>query len=333
MSNNEIILNGTGLSKSFASNAGFSLFSKSQVKALQDVDITIHRGEKIGLIGRSGSGKSTLIRCLAKLITPDKGRIFFMGKDVTSMPLKQFKNMRKYIQVIFQNNYSALNPGMKIREMLHETAKLSGYNNGIDQLIEGQMDKVSLSTALLERYPRELSGGECRRIGIAMIDLISPDLLLADEPVTALDYINKWEILSLFEKLNKEKNLALLIATHDLEAMLEIVNRVIVMYGGIIVEMLPIEQLWECCHPHTVELVRYHGFLKNKLTVDVLSSYNSKTKDLSAESIKTGCVFVNNCQRYQILGKPEICREKQPPLTDNGNEHKTACYFYNKVEE
>ena len=332
-SNNEVLLEAAGISKSFASGSKLSFLAGRRVKALRRVDLTIAEGEKIGLIGRSGSGKSTLIRCLARLITPDEGRIHFLGRDITAMPAGQFRKMRRYLQVIFQNNYSALNPGMKIRDMLREAGHLSGHQGNIDNLLAEQMGKVSLAENLLERYPRELSGGECRRIGVAMIDLLSPRLLLADEPVTALDYINKWEILSLFERLNTEKQMALLIATHDLEAMLEVVDRVIVLYGGVVVEMFPVSRLWDAAHPHTLELVRYHGFLKNKLTADVLSSYTSRAQNPATGGIETGCVFADNCQRYRVLGMPKECSEKQPPLTEIAPGHKTACYFHDKVVE
>jgi peptide/nickel transport system ATP-binding protein len=331
--NNSLLMKAQGLCKSFSSGSYLNPFKKSIIRAVQDVSLEIKSGEMIGLIGRSGSGKSTLIRCLAKLLNPDRGKIYFLGEEITSLSPKQFKNMRKHLQVIFQNNYSALNPGMKVKEMLRETARLSGYTESLERIIQRQMQKINLSTSLLDRYPGELSGGECRRIGIAMIDLIGPELLLADEPVTALDYINKWEILSMFKNLNEEKNATLLIATHDLEAVLEIVDRVIVMYGGTIVEQLPIADLWQAQHPHTVELIRYHGYLKNKLTAEVLNSYTSKAEGISRADIKTGCVFADNCQRYFRLGKPEQCLEKQPPLIAVNSEHQTACYFYNKAVE
>jgi len=327
-----LLLKAEGLSKTFVSGLGFGPFVGRHVKALQKTSLTITRGEKIGLIGRSGSGKSTLIRCLAKLIVPDEGQIIFKGENITRLSLRRFKHLRKHIQVIFQNNYSALNPGMKVKEMLRETAKLSGHENGSDKLLEEQLLKVSLSGELLNRYPRELSGGECRRISVAMIDLISPELLLADEPVTALDYINKWEMMALFDRLNKEKNMAFLFATHDLEAISGFVNRVIVLYGGVIVEQLPIDRLWEAVHPHTLELVRYHGFLKNRLTMDTLSSYNTADREGSANP-EHGCIFVNNCQRYRLLGKPKLCLEVKPSLNEVANGHRAACHFNDKVVE
>lgn len=331
-SENGLLLKAEGLSKTFTSGLGFGPFIGRQVRALQKASLTISRGEKIGLIGRSGSGKSTLIRCLAKLIGPDEGQIIFNGENITSLSPRQFKRFRKKIQVIFQNNYSALNPGMKIKEMLRETAKLSGHENGSEKLLEEQLLKVSLSKELLNRYPRELSGGECRRISVAMIDLIGPELLLADEPVTALDYINKWEMMALFERLNKEKNMAFLFATHDLEAISGFVERVIVLYGGVVVEKLPIDRLWEAVHPHTLELVRYHGFLKNRLTMDTLSSYNTADKEGSANP-EHGCIFINNCQRFRLLGKPKLCLEAKPSLSQVAPGQFAACHFNDKVVE
>jgi ABC-type glutathione transport system ATPase component len=297
------------------------------------VSIEIARGEKVGLIGRSGSGKSTLIRCLARLIHPDEGQIYFKEHEITSMRPREFRSFRRHLQVIFQNNYSALNPGMKVREMLRETARIGGHDGGLERVIEAQMNKVNLSPALLDRYPRELSGGECRRIGVAMIDLIGPELLLADEPVTALDYINKWEMISLFDRLNREKGTALLLATHDLEAMTGFVQRVLVLYGGFLVECLPIEKLWEPRHPHTVELVRYHGFLKNMFTEGVLSSYNFENKDRVVQDCIGGCVFIHQCQRFRLLGNPGMCVEKQPALEEVDISHKAACHYHGKVVE
>jgi peptide/nickel transport system ATP-binding protein len=330
---NGMILSAENLSKTFASSERKGFFSKKRVFALKNVSLQIAPGEKIGLIGRSGSGKSTLIRCLAKLIEPDEGKIFFKGLEISAMSAGQFRPMRKHLQVIFQNNYSALNPGMRIRDMLRETARFGGFVNGIENLLKAQMHKVSLSETLLERFPRELSGGECRRIGVAMVDLIGPELLLADEPVTALDYINKWEMLSLFRKLNTEKGTALLFATHDLEAMIDFVGRVVVLFGGHLVEDLPIELLWEARHPHTVELVRYHGFLKDKFTETVLLSYNSENKESSLDSTAGGCIFARQCQRFRVMDFPSICIEKQPELIKSGERHWVACHFGDKVIE
>jgi peptide/nickel transport system ATP-binding protein len=327
------LLVGSNIGKSFVSSGNGGVFRRRTLRALCGVDIEIRPGEKIGLIGRSGSGKSTLIRCLAKLIEPDEGHIVFMGQEVTRMSARKFRPMRRYIQVIFQNNYSALNPGMTVREMLIEAAALAGRDNRETKLIESQMEKIGLAEALLDRYPKELSGGECRRIGVALVDLIGPELLLADEPVTALDYINKHEMLALFKGLNSENGTALLFATHDLEAMIDFVDRVIVLYGGFLVEQLPIERIWEARHPHTVELVRYHGFLKNRFTDDVLMSYNSEEKERTIDFAGAGCIFAHQCQRFRVLGYPSQCVDKQPSLQKLDGGHSVACHFAEKVVE
>jgi ABC-type glutathione transport system ATPase component len=329
----EILLRAEGISKSFVTSRRESLFARKRLRALQDVSLSISKGEKIGLIGRSGSGKSTLIRCLAKLIEPDSGKIFFRGKDIARIPAREFRHQRNSLQIIFQNNYSALNPGMRVSQMLRETARLGGHSDGIEEVIAAQMRKVSLSETLLERYPRELSGGECRRIGVAMVDLIGPELLLADEPVTALDYINKWEMLALFKQLNERKGTALLFATHDLEAMIDFVTRVIVLFGGTLVESFPISSLWETRHPHTVELVRYYGFLKNKFTDNDLAPYNVENKGRISNLEKNGCIFAHQCQRFRILGNPDICIDEKPSLVQIDNDHFVACHFSGKVVE
>ena len=330
--NHKTLLEARSISKHFISPAKTGLFSKERFRALWDINLEIGSGEKVGLIGRSGSGKSTLIRCLAKLIEPDSGTINFKNTEITRMTAKEFRPLRKNLQVLFQNNYSTLNPGMKVGQMLAEAAQLSGQKSVSSKLINEQMQKVSLPISLLGRYPKELSGGECRRIGVAIIDLLSPELLLADEPVTALDYINKCETISLFEKLNQEKGTAILFATHDLEAMAGFIKRVIVLFGGAVVEEFPFERLWQTCHPHTVELVRYHGFLKNIFTEKELSSYN-KTKDEYAVGNQDACVFINYCQRYRLAGKPEVCRKSQPALEQIEGEHYAACHYKGKVIE
>jgi ABC-type oligopeptide transport system ATPase subunit len=329
---NKMLLEARGISKHFISSTKKGLFSTERYRALRNIDIEIGPGEKVGLIGRSGSGKSTLIRCLSKLIEPDSGTINFKNIEITNMTAREFRPLRRYMQVLFQNNYSTLNPGMKVGQMLIEAARLSGQKSVSSKQINDQMQKVSLPFSLLGRYPKELSGGECRRIGIAMIDLLSPELLLADEPVTALDYINKCETISLFERLNREKGTAILFATHDLEAMAGFIQRVIVLFGGVVVEKFPFDRLWQTCHPHTVELVRYHGFLKNIFTEKELSSYN-KTKDEHAVENKEACVFINYCQRYKLSGKPEACRSSQPALEQIESEHYAACHLRGKVIE
>jgi oligopeptide transport system ATP-binding protein len=328
-----ILLRAENISKHFVTSRRDGLFGRRKLAALQNVTMEINAGEKIGLIGRSGSGKSTLIRCLAKLIEPDSGHIIFKGENISQMPSAEFRHHRKSLQVIFQNNYSALNPGMKISQMLRETARLGGYDDKLDEIIMAQMTKIGLSEALLERYPRELSGGECRRIGVAMVDLIGPEVLLADEPVTALDYINKWEMLALFKKLNEEKGTALLFATHDLEAMIDFVDRVIVMYGGMQVESFPIGKLWESLHPHTVELVRYFGFLKNKFTDEVLAPYILENKNRVLSEDRGGCRFATQCQRHRKLGYPDICNATSPLLEEMDSGHFVACHFKEKAVE
>ena len=326
------LLEAKNITKYFASPTRNGWFSRVQHRALWNIDIEIGPGEKVGLIGRSGSGKSTLIRCLAKLIEPDRGSIRFKNCDITNMPAKEFRPFRKYLQVLFQNSYSTLNPGMKIGQMLYEAARLSSQKRVPPELIDQQMRKVSLPVSLLGRYPRELSGGECRRIGVAIIDLMSPELLLADEPVTALDYINKCETISLFEKLNAERGTAILFATHDLEAMTGFIQRVIVLFGGAVVEKFPIDRLWQVCHPHTLELVRYHGFLKNMFTQKELLSYN-QTIDRHTVDNKYGCVFIDYCQRYSLLGMPKDCQNSQPELKQVLGEHYTACHHKDEVKE
>jgi ABC-type dipeptide/oligopeptide/nickel transport system ATPase component len=140
-------------------------------------------------------------------------------------------------------------------------------------------------------------------------------------------------MISLFKRLNKEKGTALLFATHDLEAMIDFVERVIVLYGGVMVEEFPISRLWESRHPHTVELVRYFGFLKNKFTDDILNSYNFNAKNRSINQGLGGCVFVQQCQRHRILGNPDICIRSMPALEEIDNEHCVACHFIQKVVE
>lgn len=311
------------LSLAFPVRGGFFQSVRSSVKAVNAVNLEVEEGKTLGIVGESGCGKTSLGRAMVRLYEPTAGKLFFRGEDITKLSSYEMRPYRQEIQMIFQDPYASLNPRMSIREILEEPFRLepSLKKEERQKRIDELLDIVGLDESVLERYPHEFSGGQRQRISIARTLVLRPKLIIADEPVSALDVSIQAQILNLLKELQDKLGLTYVFISHDLGVVRYIADRVAVMYLGNVVEDAPVESLYETpSHPYTKALLdaipkpdpRKRG-KKNLLEGDLPSPMNPPT----------GCVFHTRCAFAE-----EKCKKKRPVLEEKnlGNAHRVACH-------
>jgi peptide/nickel transport system ATP-binding protein len=296
------------------------------VKAVDGVDIDIYKGEALGIAGESGCGKSTFAYGLLNLIPPPgrivEGSIVFDGIDIAKLGEEDLRRKIRWrrISMIFQGAMNALTPVYKIGKQLIEPITLHtniSYEEAMDK-IQDILTRIGLSPDIVDRYPHELSGGMKQRVMIAMALILNPDIVLADEPTTALDVIVQAQILNLLKRLREEFNITLVLISHDLSIMAEVVDRVAIMYAGQIVEVGSSEDVFlSSKHPYT------QGLLKSipKLGEKTLAYIPGMPPDL--RDPPKGCRFADRCPHVM-----DICREKDPPMYEVGDRHLAKCWLY-----
>ncbi|WP_099159644.1 ABC transporter ATP-binding protein [Virgibacillus ndiopensis] len=293
----------------------------SFVKAVDDVSFAINKGETLGLVGESGCGKSTTGRLIMSLLELTEGQIYFEGNQISGLNDNQIRNTRKNFQMIFQDPYASLNPRMKIRDIINEPLIIHGFNkeermNRVTELLE----IVGLNAYHADRYPHQFSGGQRQRIGIARALAINPKLIIADEPVSALDVSIQSQILNLLKDLQKSFNLTYLFIAHDLSVVEHISDRVGVMYLGKIVEIADKKTLYKNGqHPYTKALLSAVPIPDPKLKREriILSG------DIpSPANPPSGCTFHTRCPLAT-----DICKEKVPKLREIGEGHSVSCHL------
>jgi oligopeptide/dipeptide ABC transporter ATP-binding protein len=320
----ENLLEVTGLRKYFPIKRGLLGKTVGQVKAVDDVSFTLKRGETLGLVGESGCGKTTAGRSILRLIEPTAGSVKFEGKEVTEMAGTELRDLRREMQIIFQDPYSSLNPRITIGGMLTEIIKFHGLRKNpgeIQDRVIQLLEVVGLRPEYAKRYPHEFSGGQRQRIGIARALSVEPKFIVCDEPVSALDVSIQSQVINLLEDLQKEFGLTYLFIAHDLSVVEHIADRVAVMYLGEIVEIATAEELYRNPkHPYTQALLSAVPIpdprRKQKriiLTGDVPSPAN----------LPTGCHFHPRCPKVE----PEF-KHIHPVLADDGTGHFTRCLLY-----
>ncbi|MCR5265616.1 MAG: ABC transporter ATP-binding protein [Cyanobacteria bacterium RUI128] len=285
------------------------------VKAVNGISLSVNKGEIYAIAGESGCGKSTLAKAVMHLVPVKSGNIIYSGQNTSELKNKDLKEYRKKVQMVFQNPYSSLNPKMKIREILAEPLKINTLltSKEIDEKVENITAKVGLDTNQLELYPHEFSGGQRQRIAIARALILEPELIIADEPVSALDASVQAQILNLLNELKNEFNLTMIFISHDLSVIKFLADKVSVMYLGEILESGTTEEIFNNPkHPYTkalLESVPKYG----KKTENILSG------DLPVE-LPEGCKFASRC-----IHTEDKCTLKCPDFVDITDTHKVRC--------
>ncbi|PJZ71153.1 dipeptide/oligopeptide/nickel ABC transporter ATP-binding protein [Leptospira perolatii] len=295
--------------------------AKKTLLAVENVELNQSVGETLGLVGESGCGKSTLGRAILRLLTPDRGKIFFQGKEILSLNQSEFLPLRKKIQIVFQDPYSSLNPRLSIRDILTEGLYLHGNPTKVEAEHEAIMilEKVGLPTDILNRYPHEFSGGQRQRIAIARAFILKPEFVVLDEAVSALDVSTQAQVLLLLKELKKNLGLSYLFVSHDLSIVKAISDRIAVMYLGKIVEEGPTEKIAKSpAHPYTKALfgsvfdIENRKVRKQPLKGEVPSILNKPS----------GCHFHARCP----IAK-EVCKTTLPEWKMVSADHKAYCHF------
>lgn len=319
----EVLLKVDGLKKYFPITGGIFGKQTGAVKAVDNISFWVNKGETLGLVGESGCGKSTTGRMLMRLIDPTEGQVVFEGKDLVTLSDSEMRKARKDMQMVFQDPFASLNPRHTVEKILEEPLIVHGIGTKKErkQMVREMLEVVGLSSYHAKRYPHQFSGGQRQRIGIARALMTRPKLVIADEPVSALDVSIQSQVLNLLRDLQKEFQLTYIFIAHDLGVVKHISDRVGVMYLGRLVEITEADKLYEKpLHPYTRALLSAVPIPDP----DIKSAGELLTGDLpSPSNPPQGCAFHTRCKECM-----EICKTDRPELRELEPGHFAACHLY-----
>jgi oligopeptide/dipeptide ABC transporter ATP-binding protein len=320
MSQNQILIQVRDLKKYFYREKLFSS-DREPVRAVDGITFTIRKGETLGLVGESGCGKTTAGKALLRLIEPTSGQVLFKGGNLLDLNREDLRRLRPHMQFIFQDPYESLNPRMKVGEIVGEGMEVHRIARGKEKAerVSEILKKVGLHPGDAMRYPHEFSGGQRQRIGIARAISLNPELIVADEPVSALDVSIQAQILNLLMDLRDQLGFTYLFISHDLRIVKHISDRIAVMYLGKMVEMAKGEDLFRFpLHPYTQILLQAIP----KLDPSKRSQGPSLKEEVLPSDLKKGCLFQPRCPHSK-----ERCQREEPLLMEHGGDHLVACHF------
>lgn len=334
MTDSDPILRVKNLSVRFPIGGGFLQKPKNFVHAVNDVSFSINKGETLGLVGESGSGKTTVGRAIVQVTESYEGSILLDGIELVGLKDSQIRPLRRRVQMVFQDPYSSLDPRQSVRQILTEplkTHKLPLTTENGDR-VEELLKIVGLDPAFASRYPHQFSGGQRQRIGIARALAVEPDLIICDEPISALDVSIQAQVVNLLESLKDSLGIAYLFIAHDLAVVRHISDRVAVMYLGGIVEIASADEIYENPkHPYTAALLSAVPVPDSKVERQ-RSRIILKGDIPSPTNMPSGCAFHTRCPLSEKLGSPEICTTTRPllrALSLTKSEHLVSCHFTN----
>ncbi len=320
--NTEKLLIVQDLKKHFLPPKKFLEPPSAPIRAVDGISFTLLKGETLGLVGESGCGKSTAARTLLRLLEPTSGQVSFCGTNLFDLKEAEMRKLRREMQIIFQDPYSSVNPGRRIGNILQEPFEIHGFQNKKENSEKAKqlLEQVGLNSGHFNSYPHELSGGQLQRVGIARAIALSPKLIVADEPVSALDVSIRAQVINLLLDLKESLNISYLFISHDLGVVEYFCDRIAVMYLGKIVEIADNEQIYNSSqHPYTLALLN---------AIPSLESGRVKQKPTLKGDIQnpadrpTGCAFHTRCPI-----KERQCEEQIPPLKEVAPGHHVACFL------
>lgn len=323
MAQSSYLLEVRNLKKYYPVKSGVFSTVKQYVKAVDDISFHMRKGETFGLVGESGCGKSTTGRSILRLIEPTDGQIHFEGKEITSLSPEKMRQIRRDMQIVFQDPYASLNPRHTVERILSEPLIVHGIGSRKERKkrVEEMLEVVGLSSYHARRYPHEFSGGQRQRIGIARALMLNPKLIIADEPVSALDVSIQSQVLNLMQDLQEQFHLTYLFIAHDLSVVKHISDRIGVMYLGRMIEMADRDDLF--AHP-------LHPYTQALLSAVPVADPDHKREQIilsgdvpSPSNPPSGCAFHTRCPHVM-----DICKQKTPTLKEEKPGQSVACHLY-----